>query len=159
MWEIALFFIGTNFSLNNAINLGNWNFYGNIKLKAFLNSFLTCEIFSLISTLNRILIFCVEFRELFHLTCDLSQAEKKTKCCYIQKSTKMNCWRFWSTLIYSLTQLSIFFRVPHLCDFLWPICKQSQFRSWGYIPMPYFNNSIISGLPDPGGGGTSGLPS
>ena len=91
MWEIALFFIGTNVSLHNAINLGNWNFYGNIKLKAFLNSFLTCEIFSLISTLNRVLIFCVEFRELFHLTCDLSQAEKKRLRSKKAKAYTINC--------------------------------------------------------------------
>ena len=29
-----------------------------------------------------VLIFCVEFRELSHLTRDLSQAEKKIECCY-----------------------------------------------------------------------------
>ena len=46
-----------------------------VKLYNSLRSFSFHETFSVQS--NFVLIFCVEFWELSHLTCDLSQAEKK----------------------------------------------------------------------------------
>ena len=47
---------------------------------------------------SEVLIFCVEFQELSHLTRDLSQAEKKIKCCY--KLSKCTKWHlFYSKLL------------------------------------------------------------
>ena len=51
------------------------------------------------------LIFCVEFRELSHLTCDLSQAEKKKKL-FLLQADQLTKWQLFSLKMTILTILS-----------------------------------------------------